>query len=333
MTAAEQQALGVVDLVVDEPGEGAHTDHAETARRSKAVDRRASSTRSSRSRSTTLVEARYQRYRPLGRVHGARSAARSSAGAPGSRRPAAEPARPGASLAGATAPGARRAAGSGRGLTMSADRARDRRARTPRTRRARAADHAAIDRLADELVPALVAKLAATGLGEIEVARDLEGPGPPARRERPRSSADDGPAVATQPGHAGHGHAPASLEGTARHASRGPARIRPTVAAAPRPRARTAARMPADRRTSRGPVGRRDLAGRRRLPAPRRGDARARASAPATGSASSTCSASRRTSSRPPTASSARPSSRPARASSTARSSSSIELADRAPTR
>jgi acetyl-CoA carboxylase biotin carboxyl carrier protein len=33
----------------------------------------------------------------------------------------------------------------------------------------RAEDHAAIDRLADELLPALIAKLAATGLGELEV--------------------------------------------------------------------------------------------------------------------------------------------------------------------
>jgi biotin carboxyl carrier protein len=33
----------------------------------------------------------------------------------------------------------------------------------------RAADHAAIDRLADGLLPALVAKLGATGLGELEV--------------------------------------------------------------------------------------------------------------------------------------------------------------------
>lgn len=38
---------------------------------------------------------------------------------------------------------------------------------------ARAADHAAIDRLTDELLPALVAKLGATGLGELEV---REGP-------------------------------------------------------------------------------------------------------------------------------------------------------------
>ena len=33
----------------------------------------------------------------------------------------------------------------------------------------READHAAIGRLADELIPALIAKLSATGLGEIEV--------------------------------------------------------------------------------------------------------------------------------------------------------------------
>ena len=33
----------------------------------------------------------------------------------------------------------------------------------------RAADHAAIDRLSEELLPALIAKLGATGLGEIEV--------------------------------------------------------------------------------------------------------------------------------------------------------------------
>ena len=33
----------------------------------------------------------------------------------------------------------------------------------------RSADHAAIDRLTDELLPALIAKLGATGLGELEV--------------------------------------------------------------------------------------------------------------------------------------------------------------------
>jgi biotin carboxyl carrier protein len=88
-----------------------------------------------------------------------------------------------------------------------------------RTPDARAADHAAIGRLADELLPALVAKLAATGLGEIEV---REGgwkvrlrrptttggsatPSPP-RRQSDRPSRP-------QPGHEGHGHAPGALEG------------------------------------------------------------------------------------------------------------------------
>ncbi len=56
----------------------------------------------------------------------------------------------------------------------------------------RAADHAAIDRLTGELLPALVAKLGATGLGELEVREDawrvrLRRPGgtnPPAGRDR-----------------------------------------------------------------------------------------------------------------------------------------------------
>ncbi len=65
MTATDQQSLGVVDIVVAEPAEGAHTDHAETARRLRSVileqldvlvpipiD--------------ALVEARYRRYRELG---------------------------------------------------------------------------------------------------------------------------------------------------------------------------------------------------------------------------------------------------------------------------
>jgi biotin carboxyl carrier protein len=40
---------------------------------------------------------------------------------------------------------------------------------TERTADERAADHAAIDRLSEELLPALIAKLGATGLGELEV--------------------------------------------------------------------------------------------------------------------------------------------------------------------
>ena len=41
--------------------------------------------------------------------------------------------------------------------------------RPDRTADERAADHAAIDRLSSELLPALIAKLGATGLGELEV--------------------------------------------------------------------------------------------------------------------------------------------------------------------
>jgi biotin carboxyl carrier protein len=83
-----------------------------------------------------------------------------------------------------------------------------------RTGPQRAADHAAIDRLAGELLPALVAKLGATGLGEIEI---REGPWK-VRLRRPglgpnlgRRATDR--ASRAQPGHAGHGHAPGALEG------------------------------------------------------------------------------------------------------------------------
>ena len=80
----------------------------------------------------------------------------------------------------------------------------------------RATDHAAIDRLATELLPALVAKLAGTGLGEIEV---REG-GWKVRLRRPADAgsgsrmrrATDRPSR-PQPGHEGHGHPPGALEG------------------------------------------------------------------------------------------------------------------------
>ncbi len=108
---------------------------------------------------------------------------------------------------------------------MSNDRSRDRTANA-RSEKARAADHAAIDRLADELLPALAAKLAATGLGEIEVREDQW-------KVRIRRPAGEGPSQLrrstdrpsrSQPGHAGHGHSPAALEGhrSARE-GRGPA--------------------------------------------------------------------------------------------------------------
>jgi biotin carboxyl carrier protein len=99
---------------------------------------------------------------------------------------------------------------------MPDDRARQQ-PRRDRTANERAADHAAIDRLADELLPALVAKLSATGLGEIEV---REGPWH-VRIRRPGGFDDGGgydrrsadrPSRA-QPGHAGHGHAPGAFEG------------------------------------------------------------------------------------------------------------------------
>ena len=84
-----------------------------------------------------------------------------------------------------------------------------------RSARERAGDHAAIDRLADELVPALIAKLGSTNLGEIEV---REGDWR-LRLRRPTIGsvnygrrATDG-ASRAQPGHAGHAHAPGVLEG------------------------------------------------------------------------------------------------------------------------
>jgi acetyl-CoA carboxylase carboxyl transferase subunit beta len=65
MTAADQQALGVVDIVVPEPREGAHADHPETARRLKSiiVDRLAALDELTIDQ---LVESRYRRYRALG---------------------------------------------------------------------------------------------------------------------------------------------------------------------------------------------------------------------------------------------------------------------------
>jgi acetyl-CoA carboxylase biotin carboxyl carrier protein len=78
----------------------------------------------------------------------------------------------------------------------------------------RATDHATIERMTDDLLPALVAKLGASGLAEIEV---REGPWR-VRLRRPAGGpnlgrrATDGPSR-QQPGHAGHGHAPAALEG------------------------------------------------------------------------------------------------------------------------
>jgi len=77
----------------------------------------------------------------------------------------------------------------------------------------RQADHAAIDRLADELVPALIAKLSASGLGEIEVGEGdwtvrVRRPADGARGDR--RATDRG--TRSQAGHGGHGHAAGGFE-------------------------------------------------------------------------------------------------------------------------
>jgi biotin carboxyl carrier protein len=91
----------------------------------------------------------------------------------------------------------------------------DRSAAEPRSPEDRVADHATIDRLAEDLVPALIVKLSASGLGEIEVGEDawtirVRRPADGSTGHSRRSS--DG-ASRSQPGHAGHGHAPGSFEG------------------------------------------------------------------------------------------------------------------------
>jgi acyl-CoA carboxylase subunit beta len=65
MSAADQHALGVVDLVVPEPGDGAHDDPAEVARRLRPIilDRLAALEAMP---TDALLAARYRRYRVLG---------------------------------------------------------------------------------------------------------------------------------------------------------------------------------------------------------------------------------------------------------------------------
>jgi acetyl-CoA carboxylase carboxyl transferase alpha subunit len=65
MTAPEQQALGVVDIVLAEPGAGAHTDPVETARRIRNVIIEQLDTLTAVPLDA-LVEARYRRFRNLG---------------------------------------------------------------------------------------------------------------------------------------------------------------------------------------------------------------------------------------------------------------------------
>ena len=65
VTAAEQHELGIVDMVIEEPGEGAHTDPTETARRIKeiVIERL---DELGRIPVDDLVETRYKRYRAYG---------------------------------------------------------------------------------------------------------------------------------------------------------------------------------------------------------------------------------------------------------------------------
>jgi acetyl-CoA carboxylase carboxyl transferase alpha subunit len=65
MAADDQLALGVVDRVIPEPGEGAHADHAETARRLRSVIV-SELDRLERLSPDELVAERYRRYRALG---------------------------------------------------------------------------------------------------------------------------------------------------------------------------------------------------------------------------------------------------------------------------
>jgi biotin carboxyl carrier protein len=80
----------------------------------------------------------------------------------------------------------------------------------------RKADHAGIGRLTEELLPALIAKLGTTQLGELEV-REGEWQ---VRLRRPFGTAPGEGRRATdkpsrsQPGHEGHGHGRAAPEGT-----------------------------------------------------------------------------------------------------------------------
>ncbi len=68
---------------------------------------------------------------------------------------------------------------------------------------ARAADHANIDRLADELLPSLMAKLAATGLGELEV---REGSWKVRLRRPPEGAGKDRKAERSGRSAGGHAH-------------------------------------------------------------------------------------------------------------------------------
>jgi acetyl-CoA carboxylase carboxyl transferase subunit alpha len=65
VTAGEQQELGIVDIVIPEPGDGAHTDPVETARRIKEVVLERLDVLG-RMTIDELVEARFQKFRVMG---------------------------------------------------------------------------------------------------------------------------------------------------------------------------------------------------------------------------------------------------------------------------
>jgi biotin carboxyl carrier protein len=97
-----------------------------------------------------------------------------------------------------------------------ADRQRERSTDAKGAEASRKADHAGIGRLTEELLPALIAKLGTTQLGELEV-REGEWQ---VRLRRPFGTtsgegrrASDKPSR-SQPGHEGHGHGRAAPEGT-----------------------------------------------------------------------------------------------------------------------
>jgi acetyl-CoA carboxylase carboxyl transferase subunit alpha len=65
VTAGEQKELGIIDIVIPEPGEGAHTDAAETARRIKEVVLEQFEALG-RLSLDELVETRFQKFRAMG---------------------------------------------------------------------------------------------------------------------------------------------------------------------------------------------------------------------------------------------------------------------------
>ena len=112
---------------------------------------------------------------------------------------------------------------------MSEPKSRD--ARRERDPAERAADHAAIDRLTAELLPALIAKLGATGLGELEVREGawrvrLRRPGGPAGRERrasDRAVERSGDRVHQPPPRAHHAPSHATVRSDSRSVATSPA--------------------------------------------------------------------------------------------------------------